>query len=437
LTSSGLLEWQKPLGGSGFEYGEWIEQTSDGGYIVAGYSDSIDGDITNNHGAGDYWIVKLTPTGDIDWQKSLGGSNFEHAYSILQTTDGGYVIGGDSLSSDGDVTGHHGSTDYWIVKLNTLGNIEWEKSLGGSSADYNPQIIQTLDGGFIVGGDSYSNDGDVIGHHGSTDYWIVKLTDGGEMEWQIPLGGSENDYLTSVQQTLDGGYIVLGNSYSNDGNVIGSHGNRDYFVVKLTSSGTVDWQKPLGGSNDDKAFFIQETAGDGFIVGGYSYSNDGNVTNNFGEGDCWIVKLSTAGVIEWQESYGGSLFDGALSISNTMDGYIFSAVSDSNDGDVTGNNGGRDFWGVKLSPVLDVSENKLNNSIILSPNPNTGKFTLSFSEDINVTSLTIVDTLGRTVYSESNIPSGTIEIGQNFNAGVYFVKVSSITLETTLKMIVD
>ena len=239
-------QWQKSLGGTNNDQAYSIQQTTDGGYIVAGWSSSIDGDVTGNHGGNDYWVVKLNSSGTIAWQKSFGGSNDDYAYSIQQTNDGGYIVAGWSRSNDGDVTGHYGTTnyyDYWVVKLNSTGTIEWQKSLGGSDHDYAYSIWQTTDGGYIVTGRSYSNDGDVTGNHGGDDYWVVKLNSTGTIAWQKSLGGTNNDQAYSIQQTNDGGYIVAGRSYSNDENVTGHHGTAnyyDYWVVKLNSTGTIE-----------------------------------------------------------------------------------------------------------------------------------------------------------------------------------------------------
>ena len=172
------IQWQKSFGGSNYDEASYVQLTTDGGYIVAVYSESDDGDVTGHHGGFDYWIVKLDASGTIEWQKSLGGSNGDGVSSIQQTTDGGYIVAGNSSSNDGDVTGHHGSNDdndYWIVKLDASGAIAWQKSLGGSDYEYVSSIQQTTDGGYIVAGNSSSNDGDVTGHHGGGDMWIVKL----------------------------------------------------------------------------------------------------------------------------------------------------------------------------------------------------------------------------------------------------------------------
>ncbi len=256
----------------------------DGGYIVAGKSSSNDGDVTNHHGSigsMDYWVVKLDSTGTIQWQKCLGGTYGEVGYSIQQTDDDGYIVAGYSSSNDGDVTNNHGSVDYWVVKLDSLGTIQWQKCLGGSRDEEGYSIQQTADGGYIVAGSTYSKDGDVTNNHGKSDYWVVKLDSTGTIQWQKCLGGTHDDEALSIQQTADGGYIVAGDSGSNDGDVTNNHGKTDYWIVKLDSTGIIQWQKCLGGSSYDEALSIQQTADGGYIVAGGTESHDGDVPNKF------------------------------------------------------------------------------------------------------------------------------------------------------------
>ncbi len=354
------IQWQKSLGGSGNDWAHSIQQTSDGGYIVAGVNNSNGGDVSGNHGEADAWIVKLNATGNIQWQKSLGGSGSDRANSISQTSDGGYIMAGYSLSYDGDVSGNHGNGDYWIVKLNATGNIQWQKSLGGIDNDEAQSIQQTSDGGYIVAGWSFSTDGDVSGNHGSGDFWIVKLNATGNILWQKSLGGSGSDGAYSIRQTSDGGYIVSGYSRSNDGDVSGSHGNADYWIVKLDATGNIQWQKSLGGSGDETTgLSIVQTTDGGYIVSGYSRSTDGDVSGNHGDADAWIVKLNATGSILWQKSLGGSGADGANYIQQTSDGgYIIAGVNSSNDGDVSGNHGKADYWIVKLNTTGDIQWQK-------------------------------------------------------------------------------
>ena len=359
LNSTGVIQWQKSLGGSNYEEAHSIQQTSDGGYIVAGFSFSYDYEVTGHHsfsGSDDYWIVKLDAIGNIQWEKSFGGTSNDEAYAVQQTSDGGYIVAGFAYSSDGDVIGHHGPNgglpDYWILKLNTIGDIQWQQSLGGSGDDEAYAVQQTSDGGYIVAGYSYSLDGNVTGNHGDDDYWIVKLSAGGSLQWQKSLGGVQKDHANSIQQTSDGGYIVAGWSHSIGGDITGHHGPinvADYWVVKLGIGGTILWQKSLGGTDIDEAYSIKQTPDGGYVIAGLSYSNDNDVTGNHGNADYWIVKLSSGGVIQWQKSLGGTGRDGANSVIRiTGGGYVIAGYTESSDGDVTNFHGNRDYWVVKL-----------------------------------------------------------------------------------------
>jgi len=306
LSQARNLEWQKCWGGSSYDYIHDIQQTNDGGYIAAGFTYSNDNDVIGNHGLWDCLVVKLNQSGNLTWQKCLGGSQVELAYSAQQTADGGYIVAGSASSNNGDVSGNHSGQDYWVVKLNASGNLTWQKCLGGSGNDEARSIQQTADGGYVVAGYTSSKDGDVQGNHGNFDFWIVKLNQSGNLEWQKCLGGRYDEQAQSVQQTADGGYVVAGYAVSNDGDVSGNHGsNSDYWVVKLDPSGNLTWQKCLGGSQDEYAKSIQQTADGGYVVVGYTYSNDGDVSGNHGQNDYWVVKLNQSGNMEWQKCVGG------------------------------------------------------------------------------------------------------------------------------------
>ncbi|MDR2353255.1 MAG: T9SS C-terminal target domain-containing protein [Deltaproteobacteria bacterium] len=364
IDALGNIQWQKSLGGSGWDYAHSSQQTFDGGYIIAGESKSNDGDVIRNPRSNencsidncnsDYWIVKLDSQGNIQWQKSLGGSGEDIAKSIKTTSDGGYIIAGDSDSNDGDVTGNHGKIDYWIVKLDSHGNMLWQKSLGGSLWDYANAIKITLDGGYIIAGDSSSNDGDVKGNHGGRDYWIVKIDSQGEIKWQKSFGGRGLESARDIQQTFDSGFIIVGESSSNERDLTVNKGNYDAWIVKVDSLGTLQWQKSLGGSEGDYAISCQISTDGGYMIVGYSESNDGDIKDNYGKVDYWIVKLDSQGTLQWQQSFGGSDWDEPSSIQITSDGgYIIAGGSLSNDGDVTLNFGYSDYWIVKLRNIVN------------------------------------------------------------------------------------
>ncbi len=344
------VQWEKSLGGSDDEYAWWATDTIDGGSVVAGYTNSTDNDVTGNHGGYDYWVVKLTNTGNISWEQCYGGSANDGAFGIIEREEGGYVITGATGSDDGDVTANHGSYDYWVVNLSDSGEIIWEKSLGGSNHEESYSVLENSHEGYIVAGITNSTDGEVTKNHGDWDEWIVELSDTGEIVWEKCLGGSGTDVAQTIIQTSDGGYIVAGITNSIDGDVSGNHGGFDYWIVKLDSVGEIVWEKCYGGSMDDRAFGIAEIDASGYIIAGYTYSNDGDVTGNHGESDYWIVKISDSGDIEWQKCLGGSEPDvGYYVLSSTDGGYVIMGDTLSSDGDVTFNHGDWDEWVVKLN----------------------------------------------------------------------------------------
>ncbi|MDD1729365.1 MAG: PKD domain-containing protein [Methanospirillum sp.] len=370
LDSSRNMVWQRCLGGSDDDYTSSIIQTTDGGYLVNGYISSTNGDVSGNHGGYDIWEVKLDSAGNITWQKCLGGSRFEHALSAIQTTDGGYLVNGYTSSTNGDVSGNHGGYDIWEVKLDSAGNITWQKCLGGTNNEYPYSVIQTTDGGYLVNGYTYSNDGNVTGNHGNWDMWEVKLDSSGDITWQKCLGGTSFEYPYSVIQTTDGGYLVNGCTASNDGNVSGNHGEEDIWEVKLDSAGDMTWQKCLGGTSSERAPSVIQTTDRGYLVNGFTESDDANVTGNHGSGDIWAVKLDSAGDMTWQKCLGGTDYEFPKNVFQTSDGgYLMGGITYSNDGDVAGSHGYADIWAVKLNSSGDMIWQKcLGGSSFEEPN---------------------------------------------------------------------
>ncbi|MCP1298066.1 T9SS type A sorting domain-containing protein [Chryseobacterium sp. S0630] len=416
---NGNIQWQKLLGGSQAELFHSIWETSDGGYILAGGSSSADGDLTSNNGFEDYWIVKLDSTGDIEWQKSIGGSDRDIAKDILQTSDEGYIIAGTSYSNDGDVLGSHGGSDIWIIKTNSTGNVQWQKSLGSSSAEQVQSIQQTSDNGYIIAATTGNiADGDVTQIYGGSDYWIIKLDSYGNLQWQKSLGGTGFDTANSIQQTFDGGYIVAG---IYERSIYPYPLSSDYGIIKLASNGDVQWQKFFGGNKSDGAKSIQQTSDGGYIIAGLSNSNNGDVLGNHGNTDAWIIKTDNTGTLQWQKSLGGN----AETIRKTVDGgFIIIGYSSSTNGDVSENHGNIDGWIVKLSPEqLGISESQKMNQPNLYPNPAKDFF---YADNLpQESNIHITDMSGRKIFSQK-YHEKKIKINTSaFSEGIYIVQIKS------------
>jgi len=348
---------QRVLGSSGLERATAITTDSEGNHIVAGPTAyGNDGDVSGSHGDSDCWVVKLNSyTGDIWWQKALGGSNTDVATGIAPTSDGGCVVAGYTTSTDGDVTGNHGFVDFWVVRLNQSGAIVWQKTYGGTNGDNAWGIAASADGNFFVVGSSNSTNGDVSGNHGNGDAWVLKLSGSGDIIWQKSLGGSNDDRANAIVATSDGGCVLTGYTFSNDGQVTGNHGENDFWVVKLTATGNLIWQKTLGGSSLEVAYAVSVTPDGGYLVFGETTSTDGDVTNNHGSNDGWVVKLSGAGEKVWQRALGGSGVDEIYAVTTNRAGhFILAGDTGSIDGDLA-SAGGKvhgvgisDFWVVIL-----------------------------------------------------------------------------------------
>ncbi len=348
--------WQKALGGSGDEGAEFITELRDGSLAVASHTISIDGDVKGAHGESDAWVLKLSAVdGSIIWQKALGGTGFDEAYSITELRDGSLAVAGCTYSDDGDVKGAHGESDAWVLKLSAVdGSILWQNALGGTGDnDIAYSITELLDGSLAVAGVTASADGDVKGSHGGIDVWVLKLSAvDGSIIWQKALGGSDDDWAFFITELRDGSLTLAGFVESADGDVKGAHGGSDAWVLKLSSAdGSILWQKTLGGSDLDAAYSIIELRDGSLAVAGITSSDDGDVKGAHGKTDAWVLKLSAVdGSIIWQNALGGTGLDEAYSIAELREGTIAVAGNTkSDDGDVKGGRGGIDAWVLKLN----------------------------------------------------------------------------------------
>lgn len=427
LDDFGQLQWQKNLGGSIGETTYSIIPNTDGGYLIAGWTNSSDHLITHlNSQYNDAWLVKLDQNGTMLWQKTYGGTGIDNSLCAQQTPDGGFIVCGSSSSNDVDVSGNHGGFDLWIFKTDASGNLQWQKSLGGSGMDIGLALTLTPDGGYAVCGYTNSNDGDVSGQHGMEDAWIVKLDSSGAIQWQRSMGGSRYDQAHDIQATPDGGLVVCGFTGSDDGDLQGSHLSTDYWILKFDADGALQWQKTYGGSAYDTAQDIRVTQDGGFIINGSTKSNDGDVVGfHGGDGfDFWAVRLDTSGTLLWQRPLGGSGLDLGFGVLQAPDGgFVFSGGSTSWNGDVSGVHQWfqtQDYWIVKLEPELGTGQFG-SNSFSIYPNPARDVIKWELPSE-NVVSVRVSDASGKIVMT----PGGVSQIDVSALAsGIYLLQAKT------------
>lgn len=426
LDSNGNIEWDASYGGGEDDRNEEVLQTSGGQFLAVGRCRSdlpgSNADSCDFPPCSDLCIVKFDDSGNQVWDTLYGGTLLDYGNSIDETSDGGFIVAGSSTSSDGDISGtNKGELDYWILKLDDTGQIEWEKNYGGSGEDIANSIKQTSDGGYIVAGSSSSTDEDVSGNNGLEDYWVLKLDASGNIEWDQNFGGSQRDEAFSIAKTQSGGYVVVGESNNT------SSGSFDYYVVKMDGNGNPEWEKNFGGGGYDYGYSIAETKWGKYIVSGTSNSTDGDVTGNIGGFDYWVFKLDKNGNMIWEENFGGTdTDDETYSIQPTNGGYIVGGTTYSSDVDVSGNNGGYDYWIAKIEDPNSSVEEKENESFFqLGPNPTSGQLQIDLGRTHRRIQLTIRDLTGRTVHKQEieNVESFRTRIEEK--PGLYFVELRS------------
>lgn len=344
--------WHKTFGGSENDIAHAISPTQDGGWVVTGTTSSSDGDVDQPKGAEDIWVLKLNGSGELQWQTCLGGSGEDNGTAIQQTTDGGYIVAGTHHSQNGDVGAALGETDAWLVRLDENGAILWEKSFGGPGNDLGFAVQQTSEGGFLLGGAIDSEPGELGGDYGLCDSLLVKTTADGTIEWQKVIGGKGEDVIHSVEQTNDAGSIVCGYTHSRGGGIMGNHGGSDILVMKFDSDGTLQWQKCFGGECDDTGRVARQFSDGGFIVIGSAESHGGEVQWLHNRSDLWFLKLANDGTLEWQKCLGGGYTDHGCDLRMTPDRQFLLAgcATPQGMGDIASGSSGTDGWVLKVKP---------------------------------------------------------------------------------------
>ena len=332
ISREGVILKEISLGGSSDDVLTDVKEIDDG-YILVGYTKSEE--IDGYHGGFDFWVLRTDRDFKVSWQRAFGGSSDEKAQAVL--IDNGIVVVGYTNSSDGDVSENNGKADGWVLKLDFNGNMLWEKSYGGTENDYINDVEVTSDGNYVMVGYTYSYT------KGVNDAWILKTADDGSMNWQKNFGGSSDDKAYSVMEDTNGDYIVAGYTRSSNGDVKNNHGGNDVWILRVNEEGSLTNEKTFGGSNDDRAFDITRSCDGKLLVVGETFSSDGDVSEKEGGYDFWVLRISEGFDLDYEKTFGGTNDDVANSVA-VGNGYIVVGYTKSNDGDVSGNNGGKDFW---------------------------------------------------------------------------------------------
>ena len=331
LDGEGAPIWKKSYGGSGDDFGFSLVETPEGGFVLCGYSNSQDGDVPPTQGYHDNWVIKVDDKGTIIWKKSMGYAGHDHAYNIIATQDGGYFFNGylDVTASGGlgnsgktAISNRHGVGEFWCHKIDANGEILWQRYFGGTNNDRSYDAIQTTDGNFLVVGTSESDDTDVTNAKGSYDLWAIMISPDGTLLWEKSFGGKLIDEGSKVIEDFSGNFRIIGNTFSNDQDVLYAKGSSDIWQITLDPSGNIIENNSWGGSEFDKGTSIAYWQWGSFFVAGYSRSSDGDFLNNQGENDLFLMHLPPNGYPPQTYSLGGADHDYAFDLLALKNGKV-------------------------------------------------------------------------------------------------------------------
>lgn len=445
MDESGKMEWQKTFGGSGSDYLYSASLTKEGGYILGGSSDSPKSGDKQEDGFGnmDFWILKLDPTGEEEWQITLGGIGNDQLQSIQQTPDGGFIIGGSSDSSpipskEGGTSGSgeisiklqnsFGSFDYWVIKLSADGEVEWEKTFGGMFSDQLKTVLITEDG-YLIGGTSNSiiSGNKSAKELGMNDYWIIKLDTDGNQEWQRAYGGEGDESLAQILET-ENGFLLAGssNSKTSENKKSDSVNGTDFWLVEIDKQGEMSWDNTYDIGQWDMLVNVTKSEDNTFLLGGYASTETlGKRTDNKGINDFVAIKINHRGEMLWNKTIGGNGTDQLKGLTQTRDGgYILAGNSDSKKSDDKdkASIGGNDYWVVKLGNEKKSAEER--QLVEIYPNPTYQYTNIIISEEFKEAEVQVFNLNGQKL-QQNRLPYRSTPVDlQGYPPGVYIFKIS-------------
>ncbi len=490
------IDWQRTLGGTGFEQAVDVSQLQDNNFIAVGITKSTNGDVTAFYGGYDIWMVKLDNTGNILWQKTFGGSADDTVENVSRTSDGGFLVIGNTKSTNGSFSDNDstnpphvrifcakfdtdgtliwkkfvgpldggfgegisetsdggyicvsyvynappgnpsaGSYDVMVTKLTAGLGTSWEQTFGGSGGDSAWRVIENTAGEYLFTGTTMSGHNNLLQNNGNSDIWFVKLDASGRLVWQRNYGGPGFDTPKNLIQTVDGGYLLINTGQGAGGDITESFGGDDAWAIKTDSEGVMEWQHSYGGLGMEDVRVIYPWQG-GYVIGGSTTSAAiNNITvAGYGNRDFWVFKIDQYGALDWNIKYGGSGDDYLFGFSGALDGgFIMGGWTYSNDGQVSGNHSTNqaDYWVVKLNDGnLNVQPAKVEG---IGAYPNPAYEQLNFTGIKGDTSIEVFDVTGRYV-QQLKCNNGIANVS-TLTKGVYILKLYTGTQTAVIKFI--
>jgi len=486
--------WERTYGGSEDEEGSSINLDSLGNIYVFGYSKSIDNDVSNPMGGSDFWLLKTDEFGSILSNKNFGDFRTDAGKGSCQTSDGGFILCGETSSYNlpGFHGGNFGTLDVYVVKVDSLLNLQWHQCYGSLGDESGIEIKNSGDGGFVFLADvSLNSFGSVPGFYGMHDWWVNKIDSNGNVVWSKCIGGTGLDVPTSLIVLPDRSIVVTGANGSSDGDVT-CDPDKTCRVVKLDSNGNFVWDRCYGGSSSEMGYDIVEGINGGFYVAALTSSNDGDVLGHIGGNDIWLFQADSLGNITWSRCFGGSNTDSPVSISKTSDGgllvcgkstshpspslpfdaiiiktdsvgnlewqtflggsdwdeglyaketsdhnFVVTGFTKSNDGDISFNHGNKDIWVVKLEAPVSIED--IPDFRSLSYIIKKSSISLFFdSKTSNELYMNLFDLVGHQLLNSkytSLVGENNLVIPVNILPGVYIVKIRSKKENISFKFI--
>lgn len=447
MDENGALNWQKSLGGTGIDLLNKVITTRDGGFLLAGTSTSLNNGTKKHQGYGqeDFWIIKLNADGSEQWQKTLGGVSSDVLKTAIEVDGGGYLIAGSSASPKSELKkkASSGNKDYWIVKLDATGEVEWETSFGGMYVDEVEAVAPAPEQGFYVLGYSNSDESETKKTKalGEGDYWLIRLDKYGNSLWQKSFGGENDDHPASMIALKKGGILIGGISNSSNSATKQSKNKKgtDFWVFKLDDTGSIDWEQTYDIGEYDILASMSENKDETILLGGYAKSEKVGLKRSDSRGinDYVAIKIDKEGEEKWRQEVGSSGDDILQSLIKTRDGgYVLAGTTNGAvSSDKNSIQGRHDFWVVKLKDKENDEDEEGIALVEAFPNPTSGYTNIVITEDFEKGEAFLYDIQGR-LLQQHTLSSRTLPINiANLPIGVYVVNVETDAGTDSVKII--